>query len=128
MAHTAVNTIDVATASYGTQRIVTCTVTNGGASDVLVTGVTPVVCPTGTLNRHTAAVAGKPILLTTAAQTVPGSGTLVIKFPVTCHAPGLKTPNLSMPTSRVYDIGATVTISDGSVVTADVVNLTVSVP
>lgn len=128
MAVTAAMTVSSATAKHGQKVTCTCTVTNSGTPSLNVTAITPVVCPTGALDRHVAGAVGRPPLLPNQPVDVPGSsGTRAFSWDVILHAPtATRTDDPAQPSSLVYDVGATVTTSDGSITTATTTTITVT--
>ena len=128
MAITAAMTLSSATATAEQQVTATCTVTNTGANAVSVTAIVPTAPPTGVTNGSTAMALGNPPIGPGLAVSVPGSsGTLALSWGVIAHAPS-SGYGLAEPASQIYDIGALVYTSDGSVTSATTTTLTVSNP
>lgn len=122
MAVTAAIALSAAAIKAGQTSRATLTVTNGGAADVLVTGIQPTVSP-----------ATAPLSLGQAPwgaafpQTVAASGSTDFPFDAAPYAPTAD-GGVAEPASRAYTIGATVLINDGSTVYASTATLTVTPP
>lgn len=128
MAITAAITISDATTVPGQVVTATCTVTNSGSSSVNVVGIKAKAMPTSGTVTTVAVAVGEPPIGPGATVAVAGSnGTLALPFGVVGHAP-TSGFGLSMPSSYVYDIGATVYTSDGAITEASTTTLTVSSP
>lgn len=132
MAITAAMTLSSATASPGQAVHATCTVTNSGGSSVNVTGIQPILVPTTLTMQSVSGALGMPPIGPGMTVAVAGSsGTLALGWDVIAHAPTpghVTTPNPANPTSYVYDVGATVYTSDGSITAATTTTLTVTAP
>lgn len=128
MAITAAMTVSSATCTAGQTVTATCTVTNSGASAVTVLGVMPIAPPHSATNGSTAVALGRPPLGPGMTTSVAGSnGTLALSWGVIPHAPA-SGEGWEEPASQVYDLGAIVYTSDGSVTAATTTTLTVSSP
>lgn len=122
------------------------TVTNSGTPTVYVTGVAPFAEKSGATQGSVPVQVGMPNLGPGMPTAVAGSsGTLVINFDVVPMAPNVAVYNSnpfpsagvggvaitplqpeSQPVQQLYDIGATVYTSDGSVTAATVATVTVN--
>ncbi len=131
MAITAAMTVSSATAANGTGVTATCTVTNSGTDAVTVTGIQPSVTPHSATTQSVAALVGLPPLGPGATVSVAGSnGTRAFGWGVSAFAPQAQTSgvtgNPANPAQYVYDLGATVFTSDGSITVASTTTLTVT--
>ena len=129
MAITATIALSSATCNAEQTVVATVTVTNTGASTVLVTGIQPLVTPHSATNGSVSVAVGSVPLGGAFPSTVAGSsGTTKFSFPVTPHAPNTSYGILAEPASFVYDVGAVVATSDGSLTSPTVTTLTVAYP
>lgn len=129
MAITASIALSSATCAAEQKVTATVTVTNTGASTVLVTGIQPLVTPHSATNGSVAVATGAVPLGGAFPSTVAGSsGTTKFSFDVTPHAPITSYNIGAEPSSLVYDVGAVVATSDGSLTSPSVTTLTVSYP
>lgn len=128
MAITAAIALSDSTISMAQTIAATCTITAGvGDGPVLVTGFVPTCAPTGVLEQSVAVALGAPPTGPGMDVTVPDNDTLDVTFSVTPNAPS-SGEGLAMPASQVLDVGATIYLSDGSVITATPAALTVASP
>lgn len=127
MACTAAITVSSATAKPEQRVHVTCTVSNGGGASVNVLWLRPYLQPTGTTLESVSAAQGVPPLGPGMTVAVAASGTLAITYDVVAHSPQ-PGGGLANPSSQVFDVGAVIGISDGSIVTATETTLTVTPP
>lgn len=119
MAITAVIAVEPSTASPNQQVAIACTISNSGGSDVEVTGIRPYARVDASNSEATAVNCGQPPFAPASDMTVPAGGDLVLSW----FAVGFK-PEVDGE-SFVYDMGAVIETSDGSVTTATVGELTV---
>lgn len=129
MATTAAIVMSAATIKSGQLSTATCTLTNGGATAVNVLWMKPKVCPTGETQQSVSAAVGIPPIGGPWVTEVAGSnGTLAISFSVTAFAPFSSYDVAAQQSQYVYDVGATIGMSDGSIVEATPATLTVDYP
>lgn len=129
MAITAAMTLSSSTVKSEQVVTATCTITNSGSTAVNVVAIAPSVAPTGGTRQDVAAMSGIPPVGGAFPTSVAGSsGTLAVSWPVVAHAPVASYGQGAEPSSFLYDVGATVYTSDGSLTTATVATLTVNYP
>lgn len=107
------------------------TVTNGNATDAIVTGIDLLVVPQNLTSRSVAVSTGVAYLGPGAVTTVTASGTLAKNISVQPFSPQPGGPSPGNPSTQVYTIGATVSTNAtgaDAVVNASTTNLTVSAP
>lgn len=122
MATTAAIALSDSSIQAGQTSRATLTVTNGDATDVLVMGIQPTVSP------PTAPIAlGQAPWGAGFSQTVAASGSTAFAFDVAPAAPTTDADS-TQPDSRVYTIGATVLLNNGSTIYASTAALTVTPP
>lgn len=146
MAITAAIVLNPTTANTLQQVAAALTVSNSGGSAVIVTSVAPNENVAGASTQTSGAILlGQPNTGPGMNVTVPAGGSLVLNFSVVPIAPNVGVYNTnpfpssgvggvpivplqpeSQPAQQTYDIGALVSTSDGSVVSATVAILTVN--
>jgi hypothetical protein len=120
MAVTGAIALGASSCKTGQQVTATCTLTNGGASDVQLVGLQPVVG-----NGEKGIELGQPPLGGSFGSTIAASGgTLKVSFTVVPHSP-LSNYLLAEPASQTYAIGAYFQTSDGTSTAASTSTLTV---
>src|SRR3954469_6374889 len=127
MAITASVALSSATATTGQRIAVALTVSNSGASAVTVTGIRPMMSPQNSTKETTAVAQGLAPLGPGMTVSVAASGSTTFAYDVVPFSP-TSGYGLAMPSSQVYDVGATVYTSDGSVTDATSATLTASDP
>lgn len=128
MAITATIALSSATCAAGQKVTATLTVSNSGAATVLVTGIEPSVTPHSSTKGSVAVAVGTPPLGGAFTSTVTASGSTKFSFYVTPHAPITSYNVGAEPSSFVYDVGAVIATSDGSLTSPSVTTLTVAYP
>lgn len=128
MAITAEIALSSATCKAEQKVTATVTVSNSGAATVYVTGIYGTVTPTGATNGSVAAVVGGVPLGGAFTSSVAASGSTTFSFDVCPHAPNTSYGILAEPASYVYDVGAVVYTSDGSITSPTATTLTVAYP
>lgn len=129
MAITAAITLSSATCASEQRVTATCTITNSGTTAVNLVSVTPILTPTSQTVRSVAVATGIPPVGGAFPVSIAGSnGTLAVSFDVTPHAPITSYNVGAEKSSLVYDVGAEVLTSDGSLVRATTTTLTVTYP
>lgn len=126
MALTAVLTCTPDSTTAGLRVACALVITNGGSSDVELTGVDGYVALTGVVSQACAAAPPMFALGPGMDLTVPGSGTLTLAGTMVAYAPPNYTAQPGMPGSIVYDVGARIYAQDGSNIAATVDSLTVA--
>lgn len=127
MSKTAAMTLSSATAKTNQAVTATCTITNNDGAAVNVTSIQPTAPVTGTTPGSTPVSLGMPALGGAFPTSVAASGgTLAVSWPVVGFAPITSYGQGAEQDSLVYDIGATVYLSDGTILTASTTTLTVS--
>ncbi len=126
MAITAAIALSSATCKVGQSVTAILTVTNGNAEDVTVVECTPLVFPTGKLTP-VPELAGLPPIQAGQNVTVPAGSTLKIRWGVTPLAP-IQRAFGADSASQVYDVGAELKTSDGTVLVVTTTPLTASTP
>lgn len=110
------------------QVAVTLTITNPGGSAILVTSIQPTVVPTGLTGQTCSVAVGTPPVGGVFPSSVPpSSGTLLVTWPITPHAPA-SGYGLSEPSPFSYSVGATFYANDGSITVATPATLSVANP
>lgn len=127
MAITAAITLSSATCAAEQKVTATCTVSNSGGAAVNVTAINPLLTPTGATQRSVSAAIGVPPIGGAFTVSVAASGSTAFNFDVVPHAPSSGYGNAE-PASLVYDVGAVVYTSDGSLTNATTTTLTVTYP
>lgn len=127
MAITAAIALSAATCTAEQPIGVVCTVTNGNASSVDVMSVTPTMTPASATKQSVSSAQGLSPVGPGMTVAVAASGTLALAWTVVPHAPAAG-GGLANPASHVYDVGALVYTSDGSITAATIATLTVSNP
>lgn len=126
MAMTATIATNPATTAV-TEQLVTCvlTISNSAAYPIDMTAVVPYVLSTGGVKSviNTGVSIGAINFGPGAAKTVPASGTLVITFPVTFHAPS---SGILANVTETYDVGATCYSNDASVFIPTAATITIN--
>lgn len=146
MAITAAIALSSSTVNTYQKTTATCTVTNTGGTAVSVTGIQPWAARTGANATSVAVQLGQPFTGPGATLSVAGSsGTLAMTWDAIPMAPQVANyttnpfpsagvggnaitplPPIAEPQQQLYDLGATVYTSDGSVTNATVATLTVN--
>lgn len=127
MSKTAAMTLSSATSKTGQVVTATCTVTNNDGTAINVTSITPTCPVTGGTAGSTPVSLGMPPIGGAFPTAVAASGgTLAVSWPVVGLAPVTSYGINAEQDSLVYDVGATVYLSDGTIVTASTTTLTVS--
>lgn len=128
MAITATIALSSATVKAEQKTTATVTVSNSGAATVYVTNVSPLVTPhSGTKGSVAVAVGGVP-LGGAFTSSVAASGSSNFSFDLVPHAPNTSYGIGAEASQYVYDIGAVVSTSDGSLTSPTVTTLTVNYP
>lgn len=110
------------------KTVATCTVTNSGGSAVNVTAINPTVTPSGATPQSVSVAVGQPPLLPGMPTSVAASGgTTKFSWDVVPHAPSSGYGSAE-PASQIYDVGALINTSDGSLTSATTSALTVTNP
>lgn len=125
MAITASVALSSATAKPEQKVAVALTVSNSGGSAVNVTGIIPLMGPAGSTKETTSVALGKPALGPGMPVSVAAAGSTVFAYDIIAHSP-TSGYGLAMPAEQVYDVGATVYTSDGSITDATSTTLTVT--
>lgn len=128
MAITATIALSSATCVAEQKVTATLTVSNSGAATVLVTGIAPSVTPHSATNGSVSVGIGGVALGGAFTSTVAASGSTKFSFDVVPHAPITSYNIGSEPSSFVYDVGAVIATSDGSLTSPTVATLTVAYP
>lgn len=128
MAKTAAIALSSATCKVGESVGVELTVTNGDAEDCTVVECSPVGRANGAaLPGNAPILLGLPPIAPGQDRTVPAGGTLVLRWTATPLAPVRRAAGADS-SSLVYDIGATLKLSDGSTPSVSTTTLTASTP
>jgi hypothetical protein len=125
MAVTASITLSDATIAAEQKTTAALVVSNSGASTVYVNGIRPLVTPTGTTTEAVSVQAGLPGLGGAFTSSVAASGSTTFYFDIVPHAPQANYLGVE-PAERIYDVGAVVSTSDGSVCSPSTTTLTVT--
>lgn len=127
MAVTAAMTLSAASCKAEQKVTATCTVSNSGAAALYVGYIQPSLTPHGGTVQSVSSAVGVPAVGGAFAVTVAASGSTAFSFDVVPHAPASGYGNAE-PASLVYDVGALIGMSDGSLVAASSTTLTVTPP
>lgn len=121
------STISLSSATVNAEQKTTAAlvVSNSGADTVYISGIRPLVTPTGTTKGTVSAAVGTPALGGAFTSSVAASGTTTFYFDIVPHAPTANTL-LAEKAQLVLDVGAVVSASDGSVSSPSTTTLTVN--
>ncbi len=125
MAITASVALSSATSKPGQRVAVALTVSNSGGSAVSVTSIQPMMSPASSTKETTSVAQGMPPLGPGMTVSVAASGSTVFAYDILAHTP-TSGYGLAMPAEQVYDVGATIYTSDGSITDATSTTLTVT--
>jgi hypothetical protein len=110
------------------QRVTaTCTISNGNVGALFVSYIVPTMTPVGSTAQSVAVAVGVAPTGGAYAVTVASGGTANISWDVLPHAPNSGFGGAE-PATIAYSVGATIGMSDGTLVIATAATLTVSPP
>ncbi len=126
MAITAAIALSAASCKVGQSVTALLTVSNGNAEDVTVVECTPLAFPSGKLTPSSDLL-GLPPIQAGQNVSVPAGGDLILRWGVSPLSPVARAFGADSA-SQIYDIGAELKTSDGTVLVVTTTTLTASTP